>query len=96
MSLIQRAMSCYGKILAGYTTGQDAINGVVTVGGLEVDRNLQGKIIEAVIRSEIRAGVNLLTMYENILNHEHTARGGKVGAAEAQLVRALREEFDRF
>lgn len=104
MSLIQRTMSYYGKLLSEYCTlpssnssGLGVDVGAVVVGGLEITSpDLQGKIVEAVIRSEMKAGLDLLTRYEQLLSNDYTGRRGKLPAAEAQLASALREEFNKY
>jgi hypothetical protein len=103
LSFIHRAMSHYAKILSTTFAAQvehleiaeDAF-GVVAIGGLEVDRSLQGRILEAVVRAEMKAGVNLLATCEQILGGDDRSTGGKVGAMEVQLASVLREEFEKY
>jgi hypothetical protein len=103
LSFIHRAMSHYAKILSTvFASESDDLNvgesdfGVVAIGGLEVDGSLQRRILEAIVRAEMKAGVDLLMTCEQILGGDDGNIGGKVGAMEVQLASALREEFEKY
>lgn len=104
-------MCYYGKLLAGQgrLSPEDEVHedhegvpdhveksgAVVVFGGLDIGEELQGKIVEAVIRTEMGVGMRVLMKFEQALDDEKDGYfSSKVGHALRELVAALREKFE--
>ncbi|KIM96668.1 hypothetical protein OIDMADRAFT_58243 [Oidiodendron maius Zn] len=67
--------------------------GTVTISELEVNEGLQGRIIDAIIRTEIQAGIRVFIAFEQVLMNEVNGIDQNVGTALRQLSLALIEQF---
>lgn len=108
LPLIHSALSYYQKLLSnqillspkmdisGQNCAVSGINselGVVAIGGLEINEDLQGRIIDAVVKTEIRAGIAMLVTFEQVLMNDINSIDQNVKIALRQLALALIEQF---
>lgn len=108
LPLIHSALSYYQKLLStqillspkmGINGQEHVVNrintelGAVTIGGLEISGDLQGRIIDAVVRTEIRAGIRVLVAFEQALMNEINSIDQNVKIALRQSALALIEQF---
>ena len=91
--LIQGAMRCYSALLATATGNSNNVQGLsgVTIGNFEVDDVLHCHIVVAVVKAEMRRGINVLVALEK--GSQISRSNSRVLPAINHLSRALREEF---
>lgn len=69
----------------------------VTISGLQINDDLQGRIIDAVVRTEIQAGIKVFIALEQaLINEMNHSIDQNVKTALRQLILALIEQYSNF